>query len=77
MKYDILAKVDQVVTKEIKLSVTARNEDEAEEKAREALQVYPDPCFVDGVNRILTTKSHYWIPRSIEFVKKQEGKDVA
>ena len=68
-EYNVVAKVDQIVTREIKLTVVASSEEQAQEKAREALQTYPEPIKVDGLNRILTSKAHYWIPRSIEFIK--------
>lgn len=77
-EYTVLAKVDQIVTKEVQLFVSAGSEEEAMEKAREALQTYPEPVSVRGVNRMVTNKSHYWIPRSIEFVQvKQEDKRLA
>jgi hypothetical protein len=75
--YSLFAKVDQIVTKEVKLQIVAGSEEEAEAKAREALQTYPEPVTVKGVDRILTSKSHYWIPRSIEFVKISEAKEAS
>jgi hypothetical protein len=68
-EYEVRAKVDQIVTKEIRLSVVASSEEEATEKAREALQVYPAPHEVVGIRRIQTEKATYWIPRDIEFVE--------
>lgn len=75
--YIMIAKVDQIVTKEIQLTVNAGSEEEAENKAREALQLYPQPIFVEGVKRIITNKSTYWIPKSIEFSRLEEEKIVA
>jgi hypothetical protein len=75
--YSVSVKVDQIVTKDVKLQIVAGSEEEAETKAREALQTYPEPVTVKGVNRILTAKSHYWIPRSIEFVKISEDKETS
>ena len=70
-QYSLRAKVNQIVTKEISLVVTASSRDEAEEKAREALQTYPDEITVSGIKRIVTQKSQYWIPRYIEFVEEE------
>lgn len=75
--YEVLAKVDQIVTKEVQLIVVAGSEEEAMEKAREALQTYPEPVEQQGVKRMVTNKSHYWIPKSIEFVKVAEEKKIA
>lgn len=72
-KYIMIAKVNQIVTKEVRLLVSASSEEEAVDKARQALQVYPKPTVVEGVNRMVTNKSTYWIPRDIEFV--EIGKD--
>ena len=73
--YTLIAKVDQVVTKEVKMIVEAGSEEEAEQKGREALAVYPEAIEVEGVNRMLTVSSHYWIPKSIEFSKVKRNKD--
>jgi hypothetical protein len=72
--YVLVAKVDQIVTKEVQLLVIAGSEEEATEKAREALSVYPEPVEVSGVNRIITNSSHYWIPKSVEFTEIKEDK---
>lgn len=78
MKYSVLANVDQIVTKEVYLLVEARSEEEAQEKARDALQTYPEKVNTSGVLRILTNKSHYWIPKSIDFteVKKVRANEA-
>lgn len=73
--YTLVAKVDQVVTKEVKMIVEANSEEEAQDKAREALAVYPEAIEVPGVNRMLALSSHYWIPKSIEFSKVKRNKD--
>jgi hypothetical protein len=72
--YNIVAKVDQIVTKEVFLIVEANSEGLALDKARAALQEYPDPVTEPGIKRIVTEKSKYWIPRNIDFVeiKKEE-----
>lgn len=76
-EYNVLAKVDQIVTKEVEILVTASSEEEAMAKAREALQTYPEKVLDNSVRRILTNKSHYWIPRDIQFVKVEEEKKTA
>jgi hypothetical protein len=73
-EYSIKAKVDQIVTKEVQLLVEASSEAEAMDKARAALHIYPATIEPGkGVKRILTVKSHYWIPRNIDFsdIKKE------
>lgn len=75
--YNVRAKVDQIVTKEIQLLVVASSEDEAVSKTREALEVYPQPVTVPGVRRVVTDKARYWIPRDIEIVEIEEDKEVA
>lgn len=73
----VSAKVDQIVTKQVSIEVTAHDEEDAILKAREALQTYPEPVAVEGINRMMTTKSHYWIPRDIEFESIREEKESA
>lgn len=75
MPFKITAQVDQIVTKEVQLLIEARTEEEAQEKARDALSTYPEPVSTPGVLRIVTNKSHYWIPKSIDFlrIKKVKG----
>jgi two-component SAPR family response regulator len=73
----MIAKIDQIVTKEVKLLIVAGSEEEAEDKARQALQTYPKPVTVDGVNRMVTNKATYWIPKSIELRRIEEEKTVA
>ena len=75
--YTVVVKTDQIVTKDIKLTVEARSQEEAERKTRDALQTYPDKVEEPGVRRILTLKSHYWIPRDINIVSIEEDKKVA
>lgn len=75
--YDILAKINQIVTKEVRLSVSAGSEEEAIAKATEALQTYPKAIVKNGIRRILTTKSNYWIPRDIDIVTVKEEKEAA
>ena len=74
--YIMIAKVDQIVTKEVQLLVVAGSEEEAEDKARQALQMCPKPVTVDGVNRMVTNKATYWIPKSIEFGRIKEEKPI-
>ena len=76
-KYVVTVKVDQIVTKEVVLNITAGSEEEAERKATTALQTYPDKVDEVGVNRIVTTKSRYWIPRSIDVVSTKPEEKVS
>lgn len=73
-KYTVIAKIDQIVTKEIKLVVAAGSEEEAQAKATTALGEYPDKVTEPSVLRMVTMKSNYWIPKSVEFVKTEEQK---
>lgn len=66
--YNVLAKVDQIVTKEVQLLIKAGSEEEAEEIARTALMDYPGPIAGKDVRRIVTNKANYWIPRDINIV---------
>lgn len=75
--YNVLAKIDQIVTKEVQLLISANSEEEAISKTREALEVYPQPIKVVGINRLVTNKSRYWIPRDIEIVTVEEEKSIA
>lgn len=74
-RYQISVKVDQIVTKEVRLEVEASSPEEAEAKTKEALQTYPDKVMVEGINRMVTVKSHYWIPRDIDVVKVVQLKE--
>lgn len=76
-RYVINAKVDQIVTKTVQLLVEGGSEEEAEDTARLALNTFPEPLVDDNVRRILVKKSHYWIPKSIEFTQIVEDKDAA
>lgn len=75
--YTMIAKVDQIVTKEVQLLINAGSEEEAEGMARRALQTYPKPTEEPGIVRMVTNKSHYWIPRDIEITEIKEDKKVA
>lgn len=75
--YKLTAKVDQIVTKTVQLTVTASCEEDAQAKAREALNEYPKPVAVAGVYRIVTVGSNYWIPKSIDFVSTEQQKESA
>ena len=74
MPFKITAQIDQIVTKEVQLLIEARSEEEAQEKARDALQSYPEVVNTPGVMRIVTNKSHYWIPKSIDFLRIKKVK---
>lgn len=74
MPYKITAQIDQIVTKEVQLLIEARSEEEAQEKVRDALSTYPEPVSTPGVLRIVTNKSHYWIPKSIDFLRIKKVK---
>lgn len=65
------AKVNQIVTKEVRLLVEASSEEDAMAKAREALNEFPEPVTVEGIKRMVTESSHYWIPRDVEFLKEE------
>ena len=72
--YVVNAKIDQIVTKEVRLVVVAGSEEEATKKTIAALQTYPKVIEEDGIHRIVTTKSNYWIPRNIDIVNVTEEK---
>lgn len=74
MPFKITAQIDQIVTKEVQLLIEARSEEEAQEKARDALSTYPEPVATPGVLRMVTNKSHYWIPKSIDFLRIKKVK---
>lgn len=76
MPYRVTATVDQIVTKEVQLLIEARSEEEAQEKARDALATYPEAVSTPGVKRIVTNKSHYWIPKSIDFLRIKKVKQA-
>lgn len=71
-EYIIVVKTDQVVTKEIKVNIAAESEDEAKEVILRALETYPAEVTEPAISRMLTTKSHCWIPKSIEFLTVNE-----
>lgn len=75
--FSIIAKVDQIVTKEVQLLIEADNVEDAKAKAKEVLEIYPAPIPFDPmVHRVVTKQCHYWIPRSIDFVAtKEEAND--
>lgn len=66
--YLVRTKINQVVTRTIRLSIKAGSEEEATEIAKAAIEVYPEPIETDSIMRIVTEKAHYWIPRDVEFV---------
>ena len=70
MKFNLKVRLDQVVTKELTVVVEARTKAEAQTKAREALQTFPEAHAVEGVSRIEAKKHSYWIPRTIDFIEK-------
>lgn len=76
MPFKITAQIDQIVTKEVQLLIEARSEEEAQEKVRDALSTYPEPASTAGVLRIVTNKSHYWIPKSIDFLRIKKVKQA-
>lgn len=75
--YIMIAKIDQIVTREVQLLVVAGSEEDAESKARQALQEFPKPVTVEGVRRVVVSKTNYWIPKSIDFTSINEDKEVA
>ena len=76
-KFEVVAEVNQLVTKKVRLLVKARNKEAAALKTHEALQEYPDPVTVRGVERIQTVDIQHWVPRDIEVKKVSEEKDIA
>lgn len=72
-EFNIVAKVDRIVTSEVKLSIEAEDEQEAMDKATKALAEYPEPVHTDGILRIQTTKSNHWIPRSVDFTRVRKA----
>lgn len=74
MRYNVVVNVDQIVTKEIALIVEARSEEEAQERARDALQNFPQPVETPGILQMVANKAHYWIPKSIDFLKIKKVK---
>jgi hypothetical protein len=67
--FALVAEVEQVVVKKVSLVVTAKNKQEAINKAHGALATYPDPVFEEGVTRILTLKQSFAIPTDISVTK--------
>lgn len=74
-EYYVKAKVDRIVTSEVKLTVEAADEQEAMDKATKALAEYPEPVHTEGVNRIQLVSANHWIPRSVEFTAVTKGKN--
>ena len=74
--YDVTVKVDQIVTKEVNLTVEANSEEEAESFSRQALDTYPKPVACPNVKTIVTTKSTYWIPKSLDFMSIKQVKNA-
>ncbi len=70
--YKLTAKVDQIVTKQVQLVVTADSEEEAQHKARLALNEYPKPVTESGIDRVVTQKADYWIPRDVQFTSTKK-----
>lgn len=61
-------KVDQIVTREIEVLSSGRDEEQARERAIEAIHVYPQPLEIEGIKKIRTVKETYWTPRDIDIV---------
>ena len=72
--FRVVAEIDQIVTKKVQLLVEAESSDLAEQKALDALHDYPKAVGVEGVHRIVTVKSNYWIPKSIDIKSTKEVK---
>ena len=77
MPFKITVSIDQIVTKEVQLLIEARSEEEAQEKTRDALSTYPGPVTTPGVLRIVTNKSHYWMPKSVDFLRIKKVQEEA
>jgi hypothetical protein len=67
--YSFRVKIDQIVTREIDIEVTARDEEQGRYKAREAAEVHPEPVEIVGIKRILPVSQTYWIPRDVEIME--------
>jgi len=76
-QYSVKVKVNQIVTKEVQMKVMASSEESASGKVRESLAEFPKPVTVKGVERVLVSKSDYWIPRDIEIVEVKQEKTTA
>ncbi len=77
MQYILIAKVNQIVEKRIKLEISADSEEDAEDKARRALAVFPEKIEEEGISRIQVLKQQHYIPRDIDFVKTKQEDEVA
>ena len=75
--FSLRAKLDRIVTQEVKLLIEADSQEEAEKVAREVLEIYPAPLpgMMPMVHRVVTEKQTYWIPKSIDFVAVREETD--
>jgi hypothetical protein len=64
--FEVITELNQLVTKEVRLLIKARDEESAALKAHAVLQEYPEPIEVKGVEKILTTRTKHWIPRDVQ-----------
>lgn len=77
-EFNLVANVEQVVKREIHLTVVADTKEQAEAYGAEALLEYPKPVVVPGVNRILVRQQEFKEPKRIAFLQPEpEGKKVA
>lgn len=75
--YNVVAKVDQIVTKKVDFIIDANSEEEAQKLAYDALQEYPKGVTVKEIKRVLTVNATYWIPKTIDFITIKEVKENA
>lgn len=71
-EYTIRAKVDQIVTSQLRIVVLASSEEEAYKKAREAVEEFPEPVSVAGIKRMGRLSARYWIPRNVDLELEEQ-----
>lgn len=70
--YTVIAKVDQITTRDVQVLVEADSEEEAQGKVREVMQIHPQESTVEGVRKVLVTRQNYWMPRDIDIIKTRK-----
>jgi hypothetical protein len=72
--FTVIAKVDQITTRDVQVLVEADSEEEAQGKVREVMQIHPQSSEVVGVRKVLVTRQNYWMPRDIEIIRTRKEK---
>lgn len=72
--FTVIAKVDQITTRDVQVLVEAETEEEAQGKVREVMQIHPQESTVAGVKKVLVTRQNYWMPRDIDIIKTRKEK---